>query len=159
MTDQAKKREVYFGSALIESYTEERSHNWIGISILPSAWKPFEQDNEGSVSLFQSERIWLLKDDVLLLNPLIKTPRCHELDHLGEIDVPYNEWLAPDFPNEIAAFRFIHEESARYIFQNDFSGRVASKYHATVAFLKSVLGPEIYQWAQDVVLRTSGTNQ
>jgi hypothetical protein len=53
----------------------------------------------------------------------------------------------PDFPNEIAAFRFIHEESKRFVKQNDFAGRVASKYHSTVAFLKTVLGEDKYAWA------------
>ena len=147
MLDNANKRQVYFGAALIEAYLAEKKENWIGISILPSAWKPFEEATDGKVTAFEGEQAWLRKNDILLLNPFIKLRGWYEYDQIGEIDRPYDEWDVPDFPNEIAAFRFIHDESQRYIDANDFAGRVASKYHATVAFLKSVLGDAKYQWA------------
>ncbi len=150
MPDNSNKRQVYFGAALIEAYLAEQKENWIGISILPSAWKPFDEATNGNVARFEREQAWLRKNDILLLNPFIKLRGWYDYDQLGEIEKPYDEWDAPDFPNEIAAFRFIHSQSQRFIAANDFAGRVASKYHATVAFLKSVLGDAKYQWACEI---------
>lgn len=147
ISHHSNNRQVYFGAALIEAHLEEKKENWIGISILPSAWKPFDEATNGNVTAFEREHAWLRKNDILLMNPFIKLPGWYEYDQLGDIEKPYSEWDAPDFPNEIAAFRFIHDESQRFIAANDFSGRVASKYHATVAYLKAVLGDAKYRWA------------
>ncbi len=147
--DNAKRREVYFGSALIEAYLAEQKENWIGITILQSAWKPYDESTNGNIARYETdyEKAWLRKKDTLLLNPFIKLRGWYEKDQIGEIDKPYEEWDPPDFPNEIAAFRFIHDEAQRYAEANDFSGRVAAKYHATKAFFKSVLGDDVYEWA------------
>ncbi len=146
--DVLRKHQVYFGPALIEAYQAEKKEGWIGITIQPSAWKPYEASNPGTVTVFQNEKVWLKRsDDVLLLNPFIKLRGWHIHDLIGEIDVPYSQWDQPDFPNEIKAFKFLRDKVGLYSSNGDFTGRVASKYHATNAFLKQVFGPELYSWA------------
>ena len=143
--------QVYFGRALVEAHEAEQRENWIGITILPSAWQPFESCNLGAVRSFQSEKVWLQrKDNVLLLNPFIKIRGWHLHDLIGEIDCPYEEWDAPDFPNEIAAFRFLREKAGDFARQGDFTGKVASKYHATQAFIAEVFGSDLLAWANKI---------
>lgn len=154
LSDNTNKRQVYFGQALIDAYLAEQQENWIGITILPSAWKPYEESTGRGIMTEKYEMPWLRKGDALLLNPFIKLRGWYAADQIGEIDRPYSEWDVPDFPNEIAAFKFIHVESQRFIDANDFTGRVGSKYHATVAFLRSVLGEDKYNWA----CKISGVN-
>jgi hypothetical protein len=147
MSYNSNKHQVYFGPALIEAHLAEQKENWIGITILPSAWQPYDESTGGNIARFESEGAWLRRNDMLLLNPFTKLNGYHVDDLLGQIEKPYIEWDVPGFPNDIAAFRFLHDESQRFIDANDFAGRVASKYHATVAFLKSVFGEEKYSWA------------
>jgi hypothetical protein len=140
--------QVYFGAALVEAHRAEQRENWIGITIQPPAWKPYEAEEPRLIEAFQNEKVWLKRDDdVLLLNPFIKMRGWHIQDLMGEIDVPYMEWDQPEFPNEIRAFRFLKSQSEIYSEKGDFTGRIAGKYHATNAFLKQLFGPELYQWA------------
>ena len=140
--------QVYFGTALVEAHRAEQRENWIGITIEPSAWKPYESKDPGIIKAFASEKVWLpRKDGVLLLNPFIKITGWHIHDLIGDLDVPYLEWDQPEFPNEIKAFAFLRDMAEQHSKIGDFTGRVASKYHATDAFLKQVFGPELYDWA------------
>lgn len=142
------KHQVYFGPALIEAYQAEQKEGWLGITIQPSAWLPCEADDPGIIQAFERERVWIKRsDDVLLLNPFIKLRGWHIHDLIGEIDRPYLEWDQPDFPNEILAFKFLREQADFFTRSGDFTGRVASKYHATDAFLKQVFGPDLFAWA------------
>lgn len=149
--DSTNKHQVYFGKALIEAYKATINENWIGITIQPSAWKPYENRNPGLVKIFEREGNWRIRDDgVLLLNPFIKMRGWHEMDLIGEIYAPYMEWDAPDFPNEIRALRFLRQKAEDFASQGDFSGQIAVKYHATIAFFKDVLGEEVYEWAGQI---------
>lgn len=143
--------QVYFGRALIEAHEAEKRENWIGISILPSAWQPYESDRPGTIRAYQHNKVWLQRNDnVLLLNPFLKMRGWHLHDLIGEIDCPYEEWDAPDFPNEIAAFRFLIEKADGYARQGDFTGKVASKYHVTQAFIAEIFGSELLAWANKI---------
>lgn len=143
--------QVYFGRALVEAHEAEQRENWIGITILPSAWQPYESERPGTVRAFQRDKVWLQRNDnVLLLNPFIKMRGWHLHDLIGEIDCPYEEWDAPEFPNEIAAFRFLRDTAADFARQGDFAGRVASKYHATQAFIAEIFGPELLAWGNKI---------
>ncbi len=143
--------QVYFGRALIEAHEAEQRENWVGITILPSAWKPFEDDDPRNIGAFENEKVWLRRsDDVLLLNPFIKLRGWYLDDLIGEIDCPYEEWDRPDFPNEILAFRFLSDEAKKFAEAGDFTGKVASKYHVTQAFLSQVFGPELFAWANKI---------
>ena len=145
--DESAKHQVYFGRALIEAYRAEQKENWIGISILRSAWLPYENSKPGSIAVLQDEHVWLMRnDDVLLLNPFRTLCEWHIDDLLGEIDAPYMDWNAPEFPNDILGFKFLRDKAAAYAADGDFSGKVAIKYHSTIAFLKKVLGEELYEW-------------
>lgn len=71
--DSTGRHHVYFGKALIEAYKAEQREKWIGITIMPSAWKPFEAEKPGIIDAFAREKVWLKREDgVLLLNPFIK---------------------------------------------------------------------------------------
>lgn len=143
--------QVYFGRALVEAHEAEQRENWIGISILPSAWKLYEAEKPGIVKAFERDKVWQQREDnVLLLNPFIKMRGWHLHDLIGEIDCPYEEWDAPDFPNEIAAFRFLKNEADAFSRRGDFTGKVASKYHATQAFIAQVFGTELLAWANKI---------
>jgi len=140
--------QVYFGTALVDAHRAEQRENWIGITIEPSAWKPYELDDPRVIGAFESEKVWLKRGDgVLLLNPFVKMRGWHMYDLIGEINVPYLEWDRPEFPNEIRAFAFLKAMAEQYSKSGDFTGRVASKYHATSAFIEQLFGPELYEWA------------
>jgi hypothetical protein len=146
--DVAGRHLVYFGMALIEAHEAEKNEAWLGISIQPSAWLPFEAGDPGIIEAFEREKVWLLRsDNVLLLNPFIKLRGWYSEDLIGEIDAPYMEWDRPDFPNEILAFKFLREQAERFNEGGDFTGRVATKYHTTNAFLKKIFGPDLHDWA------------
>lgn len=149
--DSTDRHQLYFGKALIEAYQSEKKENWIGITIQPSAWQPYEQNNPGVITAFQNEGVWRMRDDgVLLLNPFVKLRAWYEADLLGEITFPYLQWDEPEFPNDLLGFKFIHTEAKRYEENGDFTGRVAGKYFSTVAFLQNVLGAERYEWASNL---------
>lgn len=147
----AGRHQVYFGEALIEAYQAEQRENWIGVTILQSAWGPYEAKNPGLIKKFEQEHAWLMrKDSVLLLNPLIKLRGWYLEDLVGGITRPYLEWDQPEFPNDIRAFKFIHDQAQLFSEQGDFASPVAGKYHSTVAFFRNVLGAGMYQWAKKV---------
>lgn len=68
-------------------------------------------------------------------------------DLMGEIDAPYLEWDQPDFPNEIKAFKFLKNATEKYLTEPEPKGRIAQKYLATDSFIKTIFGPELYDWA------------
>ncbi len=151
--DSSNRHQVFFGKTLIEAYKASNKENWIGITIQPSAWKPYENKNPGLVEMLEREGKWRIRNDgVLLLNPFIKMRGWHEMDLIGEILAPYTEWDKPDFPNEIRALQFLRQKAGGFARQGDFSGKIAVKYHATIAFLKDVLGEEVYEWAGKIDL-------
>jgi len=155
-TDLQNKHQLYFGKALIEAYKTEKKEQWIGIAIQPSAWFPYEENNKGTIKSFESEHVWKCRNDnVLLLNPFIKIRGWYSSDMIGELEKPYETWGAPEFPNDILGFRFLIDKASEYAKEGDFSGREAIKYHATVAFLKEVMGKEIYQWAKKISTKKS----
>ncbi|RLA43090.1 MAG: hypothetical protein DRR42_22335, partial [Gammaproteobacteria bacterium] len=70
--DTSSRHQVYFGKALVEAYQAEQREKWVGITILPSAWRPYEANNPGVIDTFATEGVWSKRrDDVLLLNPLL----------------------------------------------------------------------------------------
>lgn len=145
--DDLGKHQLYFGKALVEAYQAEQKEKWIGITILKCAWALFEEHNPGSVAVFESERVWIKRyDDALLLNPFFRLRGWYFDDLIGEIDKPYLQWDVPEFPNDILGFKYLREQAASYASRGDFSGREAIKYHATITFLKQVLGEELYEW-------------
>ena len=144
-------QQVYFGRALIEAHEAEQRENWIGITILPSAWKRFDAADPRNIGAFENEKVWLKRsDDVLLLNPFIKLRGWYLDDLIGGINYPYEEWDQPDFPNEILAFAFLRDEAKKFAEAGDFTSKVASKYHVTQAFLSQVFGPELFAWANRI---------
>lgn len=145
--DATGRHQVYFGKALIEAYKAEQREKWIGITILPSAWHPYEAQKPGIIDVLASERVWSKRDDgVLLLNPFIKLLDWYSSALIGEVNKPYSKWDAPEFPNDIQGFKFIRDQAAAYAARNDFTSAVAIKYHTTERFLRSILGQQLYQW-------------
>lgn len=149
--DSQDRHQLYFGKALIEACKTEKKEQWIGITVQPSAWMPYELRNQGTINAFESEGVWKRRyDDVLLLNPFIKLRGWHSYDLIGEINTPYMEWDQPEFPNDIRGFRFLIDSASEFARIGDFSGRNAVKYHSTVAFLKEVMGKETFKWAMAI---------
>ena len=72
------------------------------------------------------------------------------MDLIGEIEKPLLEWNKPDFPNDILAFKYIHEQSQIFARNGDYSSKEAVKYNTTVKFLKDILGKEIYSWCYKI---------
>ncbi len=151
--DSTGRHQVYFGKALVEAYKAEQREKWIGITITPSAWKPYEAHEPGMIDAFAREGVWLKRDDdVLLLNPFIKLRSWYPLALVGEVNKPYSRWDAPEFPNDILGFKFLREQAAAYAAKNDFSSSVAIKYHTTIRFLQSVQSKELYAWGEQAAL-------
>jgi hypothetical protein len=146
--DESGKHQVYFGRALIEVYRAERKENWIGISILESAWSPYEIKNPGIIEVFERERVWIKRNDgILLLNPFKNLYDWWYIHNfVEEIDYPYMEWDAPDFPNNIRGFMFLYNKVVEYKSNGDFSSKIAIKYHSTIAFLNQIIGENICEW-------------
>jgi len=151
--DAAGRHQVYFGKALIEAYQAEQLEKWIGITILPSAWKPYEAENPGTIDAFASERVWSKRDDdVLLLNPFIKIRSWYTHALIGEVDKPYSRWDAPELPNDILGFKFIRDQADFYAGRNDFTSAPAIKYHTTIRFLERILGDQLFKWGEEASL-------
>lgn len=151
--DASGRHQVYFGKALIEAYKAEQREKWIGITILPSAWKPYEAENPGVIDAFATEKVWALRDDgVLLLNPFIKLRGWYTSALIGEVSKPYSKWDEPEFPNDILGFKFIRDQADLYAAKNDFISPAAIKYHMTVRFLGSILGDQLYKWGEEAAL-------
>lgn len=113
--DASGRHQVYFGKALVEAYKAEQKEKWIGITILPSAWQPFEAEKPGTISAFAAEKVWLKRDDdVLLLNPFVKMRGWCTQDLYVEDNRPYSQWNAPEFPNDILRFKFLREKAAEF---------------------------------------------
>lgn len=149
--DSSNKHQVYFGNALIEAYKAEQRENWIGITILESAWRPWEANNTGCVKAFEKEKAWRKRHDgILMLNPFIKLRSWYLSDLMGEINKPYMEWDMPEFPNDIKGFKFLRDQAKDYSELGDFSGPIAVKYHSTIAFLRDILGKEMYEWGAKI---------
>ncbi len=151
--DASGRHQVYFGKALVEAYQAEKRENWIGIVILPSAWKPYELNNPGSISAYANEKVWERRaDDVLLLNPFIKLRSSYSAALIDEVTKPYSQWNAPEFPNDILAFKFLRDQADHFALKHDYTSSVAAKYHTTIRFLQSILGSGLYQWGVDASL-------
>lgn len=121
-TDSSSKHHLYFGKALIEAYKTEKQEQWIGITIQPSAWEIYERKNIGTIKAFESDHVWKLREDgVLLLNPFIKLWGWYIDDLMGEIKLPYMEWDKPEFQNDILGFRFLINKATDYAKRGDFS--------------------------------------
>lgn len=148
--DSTRRHQVYFGKALIEAYKAEQREKWIGITILPSAWLPHEERDPGIIDAFASEKVWSRRSDgVLLLNPFIKLRGWYLSALCGEVDKPYSRWNAPEFPNDILGFKFLRDSAAAFAAQSDFTSPTAIKYHTTIRFLQSILGPDLYRWGEE----------
>ena len=148
--DTTGRHQLYFGKALIEAYRAEQAEKWIGITVLPSAWMPYEQNNPGSIVSWEREGTWLKRgDNVLLLNPFIKLRGWYDLFLAGEVPTPYSLYDEPEFPNDILAFKFIRDQAKTYAAKNDFMSPAAVKYHMTLNFLKKILGDKIYRWGEE----------
>jgi len=148
--DRSKKHQIYFGSGLIEAYETEKRENWIGITIQPSAWQPYEDHNEGIIEIMQSEKQWFIQNDVLLLNPFRRAMGWYEDFWVVGFPASYKEWDVPEFPNNIQALKFLNEEAESYREKGDFTGKNATKYFTTIKFIKSILGEDIYKWSLEL---------
>jgi len=146
--DITGRHQVYFGKAYIEAYKAEQLEKWIGITILPSAWHPYEAENPGVIDAFACEKVWSRRnaDDALLLNPFIKLRGWFPSSLIGEINKPYSKWDTPEFPNDILGFKFIRDQAESYAASNDFTSSEAIKYHTTIHFFESILGDQLYKW-------------
>jgi hypothetical protein len=154
--DSTGRHQVYFGKALVEAYKAEQREKWIGITILPSAWQPYEESSPGVVDAYSREKVWVKRDDnILLLNPFIKLRIWYFDALMGEVDKPYSKWDAPEFPNDIIGFKFLRDTAALYEARQDFASPAAIKYHTTICFLKDVLGEDVYAWGEQAALPTN----
>lgn len=137
-------QKIYFGNALLEAFEHEKESNWIGIKILESAWKPYEFNHSGNIEVFEAEHVWLRNGPCLLLNPFIKIRTWHLSD---DVSIPYSNWDAPYFINDIKGFSFLHKKAHELSLSADFTSREASKYFSTIQFLKRVMDKDLYDWA------------
>lgn len=152
-TDKTDRHQIYFGKALIETYKSEAKENWIGITILPSAWKPYEEANPGTIDTFASEKVWSKRkdDEVLLLNPFIKLRGWYTTAQIDDYK-PYSKWDAPEFPNDIRGVQFLRQTAAAYADRSDFTSDIAIKYHTTIRFLESIMEKDLYAWGQQAAV-------
>lgn len=150
--DSSGRHQLYFGRAMIEAHRAEQREKWIGITVLPSAWKPYDESEPGLIDVFARERVWLRRvDDVLLLNPFVKLNIwASSIEMPGEVQRPYSkhdEGLTTD----LLGLKFLRDTAQSFAERDDFLSPEAVKYHATILFLKKVLGKNLYAWAEHAV--------
>lgn len=137
-------RSVYYGQALIEAYKAEKDEKWLGVIVCPSAAKKMPdlaKDGERDGS-------WRLRRDssgafCLLLNPFLSLCKAFKRPTRPEA---FAELSTVEQRARNALF-FIHSKAQEFAKKADFASSVAVRYHATVAFARSVLGEDCYQWA------------
>ena len=150
--DSSGRHQLYYGGAMIEAHRAEQREKWIGITMLPSAWKPYEESEPGNINVFASDGAWLRRaDDVLLLNPFIKLNSWGSLIEVpGEVQRPYSQHDT-DLATDLRGLKFLHDTAQGFAERNDFLSPEAVKYHVTVQFLKKVLGKRLFDWAEYAV--------
>jgi hypothetical protein len=155
--DSRGRHNVFFGDALVEAYRAEQARanaNWIGISICPSAWQAVEYGDPGSFAMLVKEGRFRRAGSVYRVNPLIRLGSpCSGAyyDHLiGEITGPWENWLAPEFPNEVKAIDFLESCSG----DASLPSKVRAKYQHTVRVLRKLIDPAVYAWAMELAAQS-----
>jgi len=150
--DDDNRHNIFCGRAFNEAYdTQEAEKSWIGITLCRSALEPFQMDDCGAAGAIEKEGRWRRRPDgSALLNPFLRLEGARIDDQIGEITVPYDQWIAPEFPDELRAFRFLVETSREFEKQGDLTSSIALKYHNTVTVLQEMLSEECFQWAERV---------
>ncbi len=150
--DSSSRHQLYFGRAMIEAHRAEQREKWIGITVLPSAWKPYDEREPGIIDAFAREGVWLRRaDDVLLLNPFVKLNGWGSLiDVPGEVQRPYSKHDT-GIATDLLGLKFLRDTAEGFSERNDFLSPEAVKYHATIKFLKKVLGERLFDWAEYAV--------
>ncbi|WBM36419.1 hypothetical protein [Alcaligenes faecalis] len=150
--DSSGRHQLYFGRAMIEAYRAEQREKWIGITILPSAWRPYEESKPGVIDLFACEGVWLRRaDDVLLLNPFVKLSSWGSYIGMpGEMSPPYSK-IDENLTNDLLGLKFLRDTAQGFADKNEFLSPEAVKYHTTILFLKKVLGARLFDWAEYAV--------
>jgi hypothetical protein len=148
--DTSNRHQIYFGKALIEAYRAEQKENWVGITILPSAWQIWNDEKE-SMKAYESEGAWICRhDEVLLLMPLIKLRSCYLSALSGEVEDPDLAGGSVALNNDIRAFDFLRKTARGFRSEGDFSSKLATKYHATMLFLADVMKDDFFMWANRI---------
>jgi hypothetical protein len=145
--DASRKKEIFFGKALVEAYEKEKGENWLGMVVCESAWKTFRPP--AAIETLAAAGIWRKRttDNVLLLNPFYGAQEEPKMVSGADIKAVLLARLMRQIltrAEALSAFRFLKDESVKYTKKGDFSGREAVKYHATLAFLREVLGPKLF---------------
>ncbi len=155
--DTSGEKDIFFGNALVEAYEAEKNENWIGIIFCPSAWKQvgnIEIEDQQDISwrgiISKSKEYWKKReDDFLLLNPW--KPISDRFEKRADNDDEKDLF----FHICVNAFRFIYQTANKFAIKGDFSGPIAVKYHATLAFIRDMLSQECYEWVLGIKENTS----
>jgi len=147
--------EAFWGPALIDAYEMEKDelhHDWIGLTICPSARNAMNYMDEGIIDRFAEEGRWFeAGDGSLFLNPFLKLKGAYEDELLGEIEGDIGEWNAPDFPAEIRALMFLKSvRDGTNLKMKNLPDQVLQKYSSTYSRLSEMLGPDLIKWSIDV---------
>jgi hypothetical protein len=149
--DKIDKYDIFFGKALIEAYKAEAKENWLGVTVCPSAANYVESS---IIDKYSGGHFLKRKDEALLLNPFLSIQRAYKSRPQENVNsdlewvksLPYSLFLL----FELLAFKFVLKNAKEFAGKHDFSGRVASKYHTTVSFLREVLPGGCFEWAQEM---------
>ncbi|MBK8040552.1 MAG: hypothetical protein IPK22_25975 [Verrucomicrobiaceae bacterium] len=144
--DSSNRHQIYSGKAFIEAYEAEQKENWVGVTILPSAWQIWNDERE-LMKAFESEGVWMCRHDkVLLLMPLIKLRSCYWSSLSGEVEDSDLAGGSVALNNDIRAFDFLRKTARAFRSEGDFSSKLATKYHATMLFLADVMKDDFFMW-------------
>jgi hypothetical protein len=149
--DISDKYDIFFGDALIEAYKAEVMENWIGVTVCPSAVEHIESN---FVDQYSGGHFVKRDDNCLLLNPCCTVQHAYTSTPREILDAGL-EWVETFpyrfiFMMELLAFKFIVTKAKKFADKCDFSGRVASKYHTTLSFLRKVLPTGCFDWAKKI---------
>ncbi len=149
--DISDKYDIFFGEALIEAYKAEANENWLGVTVCPSAAKYVESS---IIDKYSGGHFLKRNDETLLLNPFLSIQRAYNSKPREDANSNL-EWVKGPTNKlflllELLAFKFIFKNAKEFANNRDFSGRVASKYHTTISFLREVLPGGCFEWAQNM---------
>lgn len=137
--DSQNRNNIFYGDTLIEAYETESKQKFIGIVLTPTAYKNISQDTLNA--LINENVFYKMENGNLYLNPFYSIRGFYYYEN------PLSEG-GRDLIEELKVFKLIHKIYERLIETNG-NQDVILKYKNTIDLLQSVMGKEMYLWAQN----------
>lgn len=137
--DSQNRNNIFYGNALIEAYETESKQKFLGIVLTPATYENISHDILNA--LINENVFYRMENGNLYLNPFYLIRGFYYYEN------PLSEG-GRDLIEELKVFKLIHETYERLIEVNE-NQDIILKYKNTIDLLQSVMGKEMYLWAQN----------